>query len=221
MDSTKFGNFWSDTHYNLIQQSVTVHPAEPKLNFLEADGFNGSIDVTDSFGVDVRFKNRDIDWVFALNPGMDWRETQRTISRDLNGLRLKIILSDDQNYYYMGRVKVNEYKRDEALKQITLTANCDPFMYYADTTQLTATVSNNTYQNISISNDKMPVIPTIIATKKMVLLYDGDEHTVDVTTGTTVSDLVFKSGTTTLRAKLFNSGETNGLLTFVYRQGAV
>lgn len=221
MDSTKFNNFWSDTHYGLVQQSVTVSPAEPKTNYIDVASYNGSVDLTDSFGVDVRYKNRDIKWVYALQPGMDWYETQRTMSRDLNGIRMPIILSDDQNYYFMGRVKVEEYKRDAALKQISISAICDPFMYYHDQTQKTISVASSAYQTETIPNDAMPVTPTIVANKKMVLLYGGEEYTVDITTGMVIPDLVFRRGSTNLQVKLFDSGVTNGTLTFTYRQGAL
>lgn len=41
---TKFGNIHSVTDLRLIQQSVKITPAKPRLNLLDVPGMNGKYD---------------------------------------------------------------------------------------------------------------------------------------------------------------------------------
>jgi phage-related protein len=48
---------------------------------------------------------------------------------EIHGKRVKITIDDDPNYYYLGRVKVNEWESDKATATIVLTAEVEPYKY--------------------------------------------------------------------------------------------
>lgn len=121
---------------HLIQQSVTVTPAPPKLDLIDLPGGDGSIDRTEALG-GVRYGDRTLTWTFALFPGDDWHEKQSEVSAALSGQRWYIELSEDPGRWYRGRISVSAYNRDRMLRQITVTAQCEPWIYASELTTIT------------------------------------------------------------------------------------
>lgn len=124
---TDFGGIHSHRDLNLIQQTVEVDPAEPKLNLVEIPGADGAVDLTEQPAGRVTYNTRKITWTFALYPGESWDEKHREVSNALNGRRCNITLDADQDYYYQGRLSVSKHKVDGVLRQITVVAICQPY----------------------------------------------------------------------------------------------
>ena len=99
---TKFGSIHSVADLRLIQQSVKITPAKPRLNLLDVPGMNGKVDLTEANGVGVTYENRELVWVFALYPGMDWAETRRAVENALNGKAFDIELDEERGWLYHG-----------------------------------------------------------------------------------------------------------------------
>lgn len=131
---TDFGGIHSDYDLNLIQQSVEVDPAEPKLNLVEIPGADGAVDLTEQPAGRVTYKTRKITWTFALYPGDSWDEKHREVSNALNGRKCNITLDTDLDYYYQGRLSVSKHKVDGVLRQITVEAICQPYKLKQDLT---------------------------------------------------------------------------------------
>ena len=213
---TDFGGVHSNTNLQLIQQQVEVSPAEPKLNLIDIPGANGSVDLTESLGVGVVFNDREIKWTFALYPGANWAAKQREVSNVLNGLACKITLDDDPDYYYDGRLSVSSYKSDNLLKQIVVKATCRPYKLAQSETTVTQSLTTS-LKTLTLTNDRMPVAPTITVTAETTLQWGGNTYT--LASGThELLDIMLQEGDNTLRAKV-SSG--TGRITITYRQGAL
>lgn len=124
---TDFGGIHSHRDLNLIQQTVEVDPAEPKLNLVEIPGADGAVDMTEQPAGRVTYNTRKITWTFALYPGENWDSKHRQVSNALNGRRCNITLDSDPAYYYQGRLSVSKHKVDGVLRQITVVAICQPY----------------------------------------------------------------------------------------------
>ena len=66
-----FGNIHSYYDLNLILSKAEIPPAEPKENYIDLPGGNGSLDLTEVHG-EVKFKDREgCKFTFTMNPSSD------------------------------------------------------------------------------------------------------------------------------------------------------
>lgn len=213
---TDFGGIHSHRDLHLIQQSVEVSPAEPKTNFKDIPGADGSKDLTTQPSGWVVYYPRSIRWTFALYPGDNWEAKQRQVSNALNGRRCHIYLHGDPDYYYDGRLVVKEYASSGRLKQIIVEATCSPYLLKREETTVTANLST-AYTEISLPNDFKRVIPTITVTADTQLLWKGNSFAISAGTYR-IADIQLQAGENTLQAKV-SSG--TGTISVVYQEGSL
>lgn len=214
---TTFGAWHSHRDLHLVQQSVDVQPAQPKLNLVDVPGANGSKDLSTQPAGQVVFEDRVITWTFALYPGEKWDQKHRQVSNALNGLACYIVLDSDPDYYYDGRLTVKKYKVDGLLRQITVEAVCRPYKLKQMETKVVATLSSTTYTTLALVNERKVVIPTITVTAETTLRWGSS--TIVVPAGThRIADIELQPGANLLEAKV--SSGTGGI-TVAYREGAL
>lgn len=213
---TYFGGLHSNRDLHLIQQSVDVQPARPKLNIIDIPGADGSKDLSAQPGGHIVFEDREITWTFALYPGDNWHQKHREVSNAVNGLAASITLDDDPGYYYLGRLVVDSYKIDRTLRQIVIRAICRPFKLKQAVTEVTVALTT-TAKTIDLSNDRKPVVPTITVTAETTLEWDGGTFTISAGTHK-ILDIQLHEGDNQLRAKT-TSG--TGSITLTYQEGAL
>lgn len=93
-------------------------------------GADGELDFTESLTGDVKYKNRMITINLTMIEDISlWSEKISELQNYLHGKRLKIIFDDDLNYYYVGRITVNEFESDKNIKLIVLQGNAEPYKY--------------------------------------------------------------------------------------------
>ena len=213
---TVFNTIHSFTDLHLIQQSVNVQPAKPKLNLVDVPGSNGSKDLTEALGVGVKYNDLEITWTFALYPGDDWAEKQMQVSNAINGIRCPIFLDcDNGEWYYIGRVSVEEYKSDKLLHQITVRAVCSPYKKRSSETVVQETLTAEE-KVLALSVGAMPLVPTITNDVETTIAYNG--ATVTLPPGTHVLPTLRMKWTANLTAKT-TSG--TGTITVTWREGSL
>jgi len=151
---TDFGGIHSHRDLNLIQQTVEVDPAEPKLNLVEIPGADGAVDMTEQPAGRVTYNTRKITWTFALYPGESWDAKHRQVSNALNGRKCNITLDTDPGYYYQGRLSVTKHKIDNTLRQITVVAICQPYKLKQDQTIVFVPFSGKNLLDVSEANQR-------------------------------------------------------------------
>lgn len=214
---TDFGGVHSSIDLNLIQQKVSVQPAEPKLNMIEVPGADGSKDLSEQPSGRVVFKDREIEWTFALYPGENWDEKHSQVSGALNGRRCRITLDTDPDYYYLGRLTVKKYKTDGLLRQITVTATCHPYKLKQQATTLGPASLTTTSRVLTLTNDRKPAVPTITVTAETTIVWNGSSYAVSPGTHKML-DFELREGLNTFQASV-TSG--TGSITVVYQEGAL
>lgn len=213
---TDFGGVHSHRDLHLVQASVTVEPAEPKTNFIDVPGADGSKDFTESPAGRVVYKTRKITWVYKLYPGDNWATKYAQVSNAINGRQCKITLDDDPSYYYLGRVAVDKHAVDGILHTITVVATCQPYKLRQTVSTATASLTT-TYKLLPLLNDRRQVVPTITVTAETVLLWRG--NTFSISAGThKILDIELIEGINDLQAKTTTG---TGTITVTYQEGSL
>lgn len=213
---TTFGGLHSHRDLHLIQQQVDVQPAQPKLNLIDVPGANGTKDLSAQPAGRVVFEDRTIEWTFALYPGDNWAAKQREVSNALNGRAARITLDTDPEYYYQGRLSVSKYKKDGLLRQISVSAICRPYKYKQEETVVSASLSTS-WKEITLANDRLPVVPSITVTASTTIEWDGGSYTLAAGTHKLLA-VELAEGENILRAKVASG---SGSITVEYQEGAL
>lgn len=204
--------FHSFHDLNLILAPFVMPPAEPKIDLLEIEGMDGSLDLTEANG-EIKYKDRTPKFTFTVFPPDDltFEERQTVVSNALNGQRCKITLDKDSDYYWVGRVAVNEHLCDKMLRKIVITATVAPYKLLQHETVETFTLTN-TPQTVILVNRRKSVVPVITVTNSAKVIFGG--VTQQLSAGTyKVLDFQLKPGNNVFTV----SG--SGTITFTYQEG--
>lgn len=211
MKGVKFGSHHSYTEWGLILSEKDIQA--PKIKTMEVDiaGGNGTLDYTEYFG-DVKYENRSLSFGFSkMNIVPDeFLVLFSEVQNALHGQKMKIVLDDDQEHYYYGRVAVNDWKSNKSVGEIVIDVDAEPYKYID--VEVVQVVSGT--QNIVLTSGRMPVVPEITTTAAMTIVFDGFTATVNAGTFR-LPELQLKEGQNTLTV----TGE--GSITFRYRQGSL
>lgn len=204
-----FDNTHSYDDLNLILSKVDIPPAQPKTNYIDIPGGDGSVDLTEALG-EVKFEDRACTFTFTANPQDNFEEKKTEVSNLLNGKRCKIKLDKDPDYYWEGRCSINEYASDRNLHQIVVGAVVAP--YKLKKAQTVVTVAAGTSVNQTLTNGRMTVVPTITNTANVTIVFDGNTYTLNPGTHTR-HNIVLKNGANTVTVTSASP------VTFTYQEG--
>ena len=120
---------WTD--WKLIPTSrLSVNPPEPKYNFIDVPGTSREIDLTDAVAGHVNYGPRTGSWEFVIvDPDVVWYELYSEIMEFIQGKRCRVVLRPDMDYYYEGRLYVNEFKSNPDNSTIVIDYHFGPFKY--------------------------------------------------------------------------------------------
>lgn len=128
--------------------------------------------------------------------------------QSLDGLTLQITHPDHLDHYLLGRVEINEEYCDLAHAAITVTANCDPWFYAKDLTQVI--IADQTVD--IINNGRLTVVPTV--TVEGIVTLEFGSYRWDLTAGEYLLPEI-----TLLRGTSQISVSGSGTVTLAYREG--
>ena len=122
-------------HWKLIPTSrPVINPPPFKANFISIPGGNGSIDACTVLTKHPIYEDRSgsIEFQCTRDYGSHsgWIRTYELIQNYLHGKLFKVVLYDDPNFYYRGRMTVNSWKSDKDWNTITLDYRFEPFKYW-------------------------------------------------------------------------------------------
>ena len=105
---------------------LSIVPPEPKTTYIDLPGANGGLDYTDLLTGFPTYGYRKGSWEFLLIPGEQWETVYHSLWSTLHGKTHTVILQDDPNWYYTGRLKINEWQSNAYNSLITIDYVLDP-----------------------------------------------------------------------------------------------
>lgn len=211
MIGVTFGDKHSFDDFGIYLTSKTINPPEPQTNTTSVPLRDGSIDLTESLTNDVKYNDRKIDMTFSVvHPMEQWSDKVSEIENFLHGKRMKVVFDDDANFYYIGRLKVNEWSSQKSIGKLVIECVADPYKYDIQDDWLWDPFDfENGYisesENIPVSGSTTIVIvgkrkktyPTITASSAMTVAYNG--ATYNLTEGINkLYDMILDEGENTL-----------------------
>ena len=212
MNGVTFGSKHSYTDYGLILQSKTIGEATVKTKKVDIEGGHGSLDYTAFFG-EPKYNNRPLTFTFIskMRP-LEFVSSYSELQNALHGQKVDIILDEDPNYHYVGRLSVGDYSTSNKTPTFTISADCEPFKLKNAITVVTQEVSGSA--TITLSNMRKKVVPTIKTDAEMTIVFGGRSTTASAGTFT-IPTLELSEGDNTVTV----SGTGN--ITFTYQEGGL
>lgn len=175
MKGVKFGNYHSYNDLSLILSSKTIGTPSPKTETIDIPGGDGVLDLSDFFG-EVKYNNRKLEFEFStIVPQTEFMNLFSEVQNALHGQKMQIILDDDSEWYYVGRVTVSEWKADKNIGKLTIDCDCEPYKTKIAKTVVSVEVSGET--TIILQNSNKTVVPTIDITGEISLTYGTNFYT--------------------------------------------
>ena len=143
MKGITFGNYHSFRDFRLIlSPNNAIGAPTPKYELIEIPGGDGMLDFTEAFG-EVKYNNRSLSFEFStMVPQAEFMTLFSRVQNALHGQKLKIVLDDDPDCYYIGRLTVSEWKADRLIGKLTIDCNCEPFKYHIASQSVSLTGRN-------------------------------------------------------------------------------
>lgn len=207
MNKVTFGTKNSYDDFGISLRPKKRPKPQPKYEYVSIPARNGDLDLTEWAG-DVFYENLSFPLEFnVIDPMNTWDEKLRQITNYLHGKKMKVTFSDDAEYYYLGRVTVNELSSDRNVGLLSLSCNFEPYKYKQEVTVKEYAVSaGNTY---TFTNGRMKVVPTLTLSSAMTISFNGNSYSlnagtfkaleIEFTEG--VNEITITSGSGTLKAE--------------------
>ena len=213
MSDIRFGTKWAHADYGLIVAPYAIPMPEPQTSFVEIPGRDGALDLSEAFGT-VRYADRVIELTLYARAPFD--ALVSALAADVHGRRMNVIFDRDPTYYYDARIMIEDVERHWGYCELSLECRAKP--YKLEQFETTITVLPTGSATVTLTNTRMPVVPSITVSAEMTLAFTiiGKDYSVMLPIGThTVPSLVLMEGDT----KIEITG--TGRVTFTYRKGAL
>lgn len=212
MKGVKFNDFHSYNDFSLILSSKKIGVPKPKIELLEVAGADEMLDFTEFFG-DVKYNNRTLEFEFrTIVERSEFMTLFSRIQNALNGKRMKIVLDEDPNFFYSGRVSVKEWLCDKTVGKITIECDCNPYKLKKDKTIVTNMIE--TEKTIVLTNLRKQVVPVFKSDAEMTIEFNGNSYSMSAGESRFPS-ILLKEGESTITLK------GNGTVTIEYHEGGI
>lgn len=211
MIGVTFGDYHSYDDLSLILNSKIISAPEPKVETLDVPGADGVLDFTEAFG-GVKYNNRQLVFNFTqIAPSAYFPTAQSNISNKLNGTKCEIVLDEDADFFYIGRLTVGEIEENKGFFTFSVTADCEPYKMRRVETTVIRNV--DTHQEITLRNRKKSVVPTISTSAEINLSWLGGSASLSAGNNQIVPEFVLNEGINIVTVT------GNAVVTFKYREG--
>ena len=146
----------------LLLPGKEIGSPEVKKKLLDVEGADGTLDYTDFFG-EPKYSDVTHKFPFAtIVPMNEFLSHYSTVKSALHGKKMPIILDDEPDYYYVGRLYVQGFTNEKNIGHITIEAECEPYKYKLAKTTVTRAVNGT--DNIVLTNARKRAVPEVTIT---------------------------------------------------------
>lgn len=186
-----FNNWESYNDFNLYLSSYSIGTPEPKTEEVEIEGADGKLDLSDYFG-EVKFENRQLTFNFScINHPREFGKIYSKLQNILHGQKMKITHDDDKEFYYIGRITLNDWETDKRVGSIKIECDCEPYKYKKNKTIVPITVNGKKEQ--VFKNLRKTVIPSIKTDAEIKIEYNGASFNLEAG-NFQIPEIAFKAG---------------------------
>lgn len=130
MKGIKFGEKHSYNDLGLILSSKEIGSPEVKTYEIDVPYRDGKIDVTEKTTGQVSYNNRPLKFTFSCIDAMNtWSEKYSKLLNMFHGQKMRVICDDDAGFYYLARLKVNQWESDKTIGKIVIEGDAEPYKY--------------------------------------------------------------------------------------------
>lgn len=192
MKGVKFGNFHSWNDFSLILSNKKIGSPNAKITTVEIPGADGVLDISEFFG-DIKYKNRTLSFDFStIVPQSEFLNLFSMIQNAIHGRKVRIVLDDDPDFYYIGRISVSEWKADKNIGKITVDCDCEPYKYKMNKTVMTFAVTDSV--TAILSNLRKQVVPQFTSSGAIQIEFGGSTYSISSAGTFTVPEIVLTAG---------------------------
>lgn len=199
----------SSDDWGLTFMPFEITYPEPKTDYTEIEGGNGTIDLTESYGK-IFYKDNSFTMTFSCDDSIRYESVLNQIVSFIHGKRIKIFVYFDEEYYYDARIKVNKYASNKSMGEIVLNVTAYPFKLKK--TETISLVDVETSKVVIFKNNRMETVPRFQATSEMIVIFKGNSYAVG-TNEVTYPQIEFTYGDNALEI------QGTGRLTVIYQEG--
>ena len=162
MKGIMFGNYHSWNDFQLVLATKTIGTPSPKTETIDIPGGDGVLDLTDFFG-ETKYGNRNLSFEFStmVTPS-EFMPLFSVVQNALHGRKMRIILDEDPEWCYIGRISVSEWKADRNIGKLTIDCDCEPYKYQIGTTEIFRSISGTS--SFTLPNSRKRVVPEVKVT---------------------------------------------------------
>lgn len=207
-------NTWYD--WRLYLTFKDIPDAEPKTNYVNIDGMDGTLDLSESLTGGITYNDRTLTATFWTDTGnrTDREALLRKITASLHGKKIKIIEPDDPEHYLTGRVFIKNKINNLAYTEFTLEAICEPWRYAVDDVTRRVDVTSAKTDIVITNTGVKTVCPVVIVNGSVDISYK--DMTTSLTSGTyKISDIKLRQGVNIISVSGYGS------VTFSYREAVL
>lgn len=131
MQGVTFGTYHSYRAWGLLLKHMPViTQPKPKEKLVEVPGSDMVLDLTEALTGKVHYSQREIKCTFLTMASRSrWQKIHSDVMDAVHGKRLNIVLDDDPDYYWLGRVYVGDPSSDKGAMTFDITATVEPYKY--------------------------------------------------------------------------------------------
>lgn len=176
--------------FGLWLNPLEIPYPEVKTKYVDLEMADGQIDLTESAGR-IFYNNRTFPITFQCVDRLRFGETINELIAFLHGQQAKVTFWYEPEYYYFGRIVVNQYTSESGTGTIELEATFNPYKLKQFETVAVDDVTGE--KTVIYQNDRMIVTPTFKASSAINFTFNGNDYALG-TTETVFPDLEFKKG---------------------------
>lgn len=194
-----------------LKERHCVQPPVPKTYYEDIPGADGSLDLSTATAGRITYQRRPITLHFGCGyPLNHWPAILSEILKQFHGKEGKLIFDDDPMYYYIGRMKVSDYKRVSTLGTFTITMDADPYKY-----EITSGDEDWLWDTLDLEDGVIREYGNLAVSGEYILIIDGTEKwtipdivvSVDMSVTFGGVDYQLKAGTNKIYGIVIKDGE--------------
>lgn len=173
MKGVTFGNYHSYNDFSLILASKEIGAPSVKTMKIDVAGADGSLDLTDFFG-EPKYENAIHKFQFStIVPQSEFAATFSAVKNAIHGKKMRVILDEDPQFYYVGRLTVSSFTSSQGIGSISIEADCEPYKYKLDKTVVSRAVDGT--EIIVLTNSRKRAVPEVLieAESSLNIVYQG------------------------------------------------